>query len=484
MKLVLITSDVFSRLVLFFVFLVMLFVSQSLKAEPLSPVLNNDDPNPLFHINQLQMPESNLDAGLETTPDQNQSIRKFQPWLEKNNATGDWFGVRDTLSKEGIDLGFSFINEVWGNTTGGMKTGSVYASVLQLATTVNLEKIIHWKGGTFYSRWLYLDGQDPSVNLVGDIFGVSSITGYSTIRNIELWLEQTFFDDKISLRVGQMDADSEFVISDYAALFLNNTLGWPAFIFTSIPNGGPGYPVGAPGVRLKLEPNDQFSFKAALFQGNVYPQNVNNHGFDWNLNSNQGYLYLTEAAYRYHCTLPGKIKAGAWFSSSTFTNFSNPNDSFPGNYGIYGIIDQKVYCPNQNVHQSDSKPNDIKITEVKSDQGLGVFHRIAFEPGDRNIFNFYCDSGLNYKGIIPTRNQDLLGLAFVYGLLSNQGISTIQQNKGTSPANTAFDIELTYQAQLTPWFTVQPDIQYVIHPGVTQAYPNAFVVGMRASMTF
>jgi porin len=91
---------------------------------------------------------------------------------------------------------------------------------------------------------------------------------------------------------------------------------------------------------------------------------------------------------------------------------------------------------------------------------------------------------LNYKGIIPTRNQDLLGLAFVYGLLSNQGISTIQQNKGTSPANTAFDIELTYQAQLTPWFTVQPDIQYVIHPGVTQAYPNAFVVGMRASMTF
>jgi hypothetical protein len=98
-------------------------------------------------------------------------------------------------------------------------------------------------------------------------------------------------------------------------------------------------------IKFKLKPNDQFSFKAALFQGNVYPQNINNHGFDWNLNSNQGYFYLTEAAANYELHLPGEIKMGAWFSSSTFPNFSNQNASFSGNYGLYGIIDQMIYRP-------------------------------------------------------------------------------------------------------------------------------------------
>ncbi|MCF7729705.1 MAG: carbohydrate porin [Chthoniobacterales bacterium] len=418
--------------------------------------------------------------------DQDNSIRKFKPWLEEDNATGNWFGLRDRLSQKGIDLGFSYINEVWGNTTGGIKTGSVYTSVLQFATVVNLEKLMNWRGASFYSRWLYLGGQDPSSYLVGDILGVSNIGAYNTFRNIELWLQQNIFEDKISLRAGQLVADSEFVISDYGALFINNTLGWPAFIFTSIPNGGPAFPIGAPGVRLKLKPNDQFSLKAALFQGNVYPQNINNHGFDWNLNSNQGYFYLTEAAANYELHLPGEIKMGAWFSSSTFPNFSNQNASFSGNYGLYGIIDQMIYRPcDKNNSKAPSSSDDKKVAGKKNDKGLGVFHRIAFEPADRNVLQFYCDSGFNYKGLIPTRDQDLIGLAFAYGALSNDGIKNItQQGLGSGPANTTYDIELTYQAQLSPWLSVQPDLQYVIHPGINQIYPNAVVVGLRVSVTF
>ena len=440
----------------FLFFFLLAIVSKSLQATP-SLDFEQDD------LTAFMMEDDN-------------SIRDFRPWIEGSNATGDWFGVRRELVKKGIELGFSSINEVWGNTTGGMKTGNVSTTVLQAATSIDLEKLIHWKGGSFYSRWLYLAGQDPGTNLVGDMFGVSNIAGYSTFRNIELWLQQNILEDKISLRAGQIVADSEFVISDYGALFINNTFGWPAFIFTSIPNGGPAYPVGAPGVRLKLQPNDKFSLKAAAFQGNVYAQNVNNHGFDWNLNANQGYFYLTEAAYRYECILPGQIKAGSWFSSSSFPNFSNQNDSFSGNYGIYGIIDQMIYrCP--------CKERE-KVIDENSDQGLGFFNRIAFEPEDRNILNFYCDTGFNFKGLVPTRDQDLLGLACGYGLLSNDGISVLQQNQGTAPANTTFDIELTYQAQVTPWFTLQPDLQYIIHPGTTQSYPNAFVLGLRASVTF
>jgi porin len=55
-------------------------------------------------------------------------------------------------------------------------------------------------------------------------------------------------------------------------------------------------------------------------------------------------------------------------------------------------------------------------------------------------------------------------------------------------------IELTYMAQVTPWWQVQPDLQYVVHPGGHAPLPNepaqnrtignATVLGLRTTITF
>src|SRR3989442_15373156 len=42
---------------------------------------------------------------------------------------------------------------------------------------------------------------------------------------------------------------------------------------------------------------------------------------------------------------------------------------------------------------------------------------------------------------------------------------------------------LTYSAQLGSWLTVQPDLQYVIHPGGTRATQNAVVSGLRVAVS-
>ena len=413
------------------------------------------------------------------------SWRNFKPWLEQANVTGDWGELRTKLLKKGIEFGFSSVNEVWGNTVGGLKTGAVATGVIQLATAVDFEKLMDWKGGSFYSRWLCLTGEDPSATMLGNLLGVSSIAGYDTFRNAELWMQQKFLGDQVSLRAGQLTLDSEFVISDYGSLFVNDSFGWSAFIYTSIPNGAPAYPMGAPGVRLKLEPTEKISFKMAVCQNTVYPQNVNNHGFDWNFNANKGLFYINEATYRYDMGLPGQVKAGAWFDSGTFPNLASSTASFLGNDGFYAIMDQMIY-----------RPTDPQNTIKKiGDQGLGIFESVAFEPGDRNFFNFYCESGFNYKGLLPTRSQDSCGLAIAYGNASNATISQ-QQSQYAVSGNTlpgatgmtglSFEmvLEATYQAQITPWLSIQPDLQYIIHPGAAQNLSNAFVIGLRASVTF
>ena len=53
-------------------------------------------------------------------------------------------------------------------------------------------------------------------------------------------------------------------------------------------------------------------------------------------------------------------------------------------------------------------------------------------------------------------------------------------------------VEATYQYQLTPWWQIQPDLQYVFNPGGGVANPNAsqeriqdeLVIGLRMNVLF
>jgi len=51
-------------------------------------------------------------------------------------------------------------------------------------------------------------------------------------------------------------------------------------------------------------------------------------------------------------------------------------------------------------------------------------------------------------------------------------------------------IEMMYQAELAPWWMLQPDLQYIIRPGGGvlnpggSLRPNAWVIGLRSSLNF
>ncbi len=421
------------------------------------------------------------------------------PFLERDQITGDWAGVRPALSDHGVEIFGGYTVEVWGNTSGGLKTGTVYTGLLDFGAEVDLEKAIGWQGATVSTTWLWLSGRDASEDLAGNFLTISNIAGFNTLRMFELWFQQNLLDDKISLRFGQLSADSEFLGSDYAGLFLNGTFGWPAFAYMNLPEGGPGFPMGTLGARLALNPTDWFTFQTAAFQGNVFAQDENRHGFRWSLEAETGFTFLNEAQVRWNqreeeTGLPGQAKAGVWFQTGAYAD-ALADSTASGNYGFYGILDQMLFRePSTEVPapaglskdgKSVAGTKDFKapVTWQKSDQGLGWFGRVGFLKGDRNFVNFYFDTGLTYKGLIPTRDEDTLGLAFAYAQLSN-GAQNSLSDEGSSPAGAEMVLELSYQAVLTPWLIVQPDLQYIINPGGTTDLDNALVVGGRASVVF
>ena len=55
-------------------------------------------------------------------------------------------------------------------------------------------------------------------------------------------------------------------------------------------------------------------------------------------------------------------------------------------------------------------------------------------------------------------------------------------------------LEITYEARIAPWWTLQPDLQLIAHPGghvaspfsgpQVRPIPNALILGLRSSITF
>jgi porin len=106
------------------------------------------------------------------------------------------------------------------------------------------------------------------------------------------------------------------------------------------------------------------------------------------------------------------------------------------------------------------------------------------------------EAGLAYNGLIPGRENDSVGVSVDYARISSRA-SRLNQDTRFFTGNPLFPIrnyemalELTYQAQVTPWLLAQPDVQYINNPGgrVLNAdgsvRPNALVFGLRTAITF
>jgi porin len=228
---------------------------------------------------------------------------------------------------------------------------------------------------------------------------------------------------------------------------------------------------------------------------NPNPQLREPSGTAFNLDSDA--FVITELAYAVAeedaSALPTTYTLGAWYDSGKFPDqhldtqgISLASAASNGiarthvnDFSVYGMIDQLLWP-----------------TSEKKDKGLAGFLRVAGAPADRNLIAYYVDGGLNLIGTFPGRDDDIAGIAVAYGAISRdlQNLDHDLARAGT-PRPVHDDemvIELTYQVSIVPGLFVQPDFQYVIHPGGHIANPqnprstlgDEAVIGIRTTITF
>ena len=201
-----------------------------------------------------------------STPTQNEAAPAAeQPSISTSiPALGEF---KKALLDLGYNVQLNYIGEVLGNTKGGVRRRTIYDDLIELAIDGDLSKIAGLNGASFHINAFQIDSSGLSTCCIFNFMTVSNIEARPSTRLFEAWFEQKLFGEMASIRIGQLAANTEFTTSDFSALYLNATFGWPNILAADLPSGGPNYPLATPGVRLKVSPDDQITFIAALFNG-------------------------------------------------------------------------------------------------------------------------------------------------------------------------------------------------------------------------
>jgi porin len=390
---------------------------------------------------------------------------------------------RAALAKSGVALAGVYYAEVFSNLAGGLKQGTYYDGLLQLAMYVDMHKLGFWRGLCFHTNGLQIHGQSITADAVGSLMPVSDLEATPATRLFELWVQQRLFDDRLAIKLGQLAADATYVLG--GGVFLNGTWGWPSITAVNLPGGGPAYPLATPGVHIVTTPNDKLTVQLGVYNGDPAgpnckgdPQVCNSNGLDFRLDDPP--LLMIEGDYQHSQDgLAGTIKIGGFNHFGEFklqdVGPTGTPRSVNNNYGLYGIIEQFIW----------------RAPGREEPKGVQLFGRVVGMPSDRNIIDFYADGGISFLGMIPNRPKDTLSIGFAYTGVSNE-VDTADLDAvmpGTGDHEALF--EICYTIQLAPSWTLQPDFQYIWQPGADlpntlgkSPLENATVVGARTAIKF
>ncbi|HWL52222.1 MAG TPA: carbohydrate porin [Chthoniobacteraceae bacterium] len=406
------------------------------------------------------------------------ALRAADPTVQPGDppsGPGGWRDWRSGLEQRGVRFSLQSISEGWANLRGGERRGGAYTGLAEGELELDLEKLTGWKGATLQTRWFAPYGRDLSARRIGNHFTVSHAAARPSLYLYELWLEQRWLEGALSVRAGQLAADEAFAVSEYGSLFLNAAFGWPPFLSENLPGGGPAFPRGTLGVRIAVQPGERVRLLSALYQGDPFDEEINRHGLRWRPGGSTGYLWMNEAQFRWNYGeksggLPGEAKGGFWYHTPDGENAGfAPTRRRKGNAGLYGVVDQML------LRLADSPES--------SPRGVAWFGRFGIQPQERNTLGLYFDTGLTFHGLFAARGEDALGIGFACGRWTRGARRTLEAESGHNAAREML-VELTYHCQLTPRLALQPDVQWIIHPGATREFGNALAVGLRSTWTF
>jgi carbohydrate-selective porin OprB len=370
------------------------------------------------------------------------------PWQDWSRLTGNWAGARATIETQGVTFGGNYLADASTVLSGGFRRASVFRGLLNINVTVDPKPVLGIEGGTFFAQYLFHHGPNGSAD-TGDLQGYSSIDAVSFSRAGEIWYEQKCLKDHLRMKIGQVDANSEFAFVSAAKDFINSSAGFSPTIANF-----PTYPNPDLSINVFAYPTDWFYAGAGVYAGSLrefsstdlrHPYCLGEIGFTQKGNGHFG---------------PGRIAAGFWHDTQTLARFDGGREN--GTSGAYAVAEQQIW------RKQPDKADDTK--------GVSLFVQYGYADAQVSDFNHHFGFGASAAGMVPRRAQDEAGLFCSLARLSRANGSDFDHDE--------IAVEGFYRFQVTGFWSLQPDLQWFDHPGGHSFPSHACVATLRLAADF
>lgn len=394
-----------------------------------------------------------------------------EAFVEGPGITGDWWGARTELENAGLVFAGSAITEWAGVPQGqGVTDGASFRYLVDLGFELDLAAAAGIEGATAFLDFQIanqtVDGADS-----GSPSGFSNIgVDHRILQVSELWYDQTFADGGFRIKVGKVDANSEFGFMPTVEGFIASSPGQLTTTFAL-----PTYPDPAFGVNLFAtvsdDPTDFWECGFGVYDGSGGADGIRTGGqgpasvYDATLD---GTLFLiADGGHRNAHLLgdarTGRFEVGGWWNSGRFDTFAGGTTRGTG--GIWVNAEQRWWAP-AGVDAAD--PDDLR--------GLWTFGQFGWTPDRVSDVGLEWGGGVTLFGTFEGREDDSTGIYLTW-----TGFSRAPQ-AGFDGGETL--VEAYYAVAISPSCRITPDVQYVANPGADPNLRNAWVGTIRLTVDF
>lgn len=400
---------------------------------------------------------------------------------ERNFLLGDFGGSRDSLAEKGVQFHIDWTQYVQGVVDGGRDTTTRYGGALDYNLTLDLQQMGIMPGALINMRAESRYGN--SVNgAAGPLLPVntdalfpltSELDGNLDIAITALNYTQ-FLSPQFAVFLGKietLDGDSnEFASGRGVTQFQNASL-----IFNPVSTIVP-YSTLAAGVLWMPSPYVTISTSIMNAADSSTSSGFDDFGDGWN--------WSVEAQFQYQLGgLPGGQNIGGLYSTDRdFVHLDRRLVFEPGVGLSVPTKDESwfVYWSGWQYLWTEEEAGNapLSLNNRRPDlQGIGLFARVGFADQDTNTAKWTASGGVSGRGLIPGRDDDILGLGYFYTKVNAPRLTGAGILDDYSQGFEAF-----YNIAITPSAYLTLDVQVV-----EDAFPGtdtATILGLRLNIRF
>ncbi len=371
---------------------------------------------------------------------------------ESSYLTGDWGGHRTSLKEKGIEFTSFFIFDDSWNLSGGKHrshTLGEYEYLFAASFSMRSEPLLHYSGGTFFVEFESHHWRSPSLTDVGSFVFVDNLEAPSFDELYELWYMQAFQDNMYWFVVGKTDAYDHFTIIPHAAPFIN-----AGYTYQPTIEFFPTYPNSAMSVVGFVTIPYNISLNLGVFDGSLAEgYQTGKHGIVGKFFNNlpKHAFLIGEVDYQWELVkgFIGRLGIVIWKHTAEFTKFNGRTQK--GTWGPCITFDQIIY-------KKDQEEGAFFATYSSADPSLNAAHR-------------YIAVGATWNGARYARPNDVFGLGM-------SRVNFTQDSDACFTERYEASFEAFYKLQFTKFGLLEPDFQYIVHPG-GKGLENAWVFTLR-----